>query len=547
MRNILILFKNMLKSEQILGVTNTKDSKIKKVSKIIIMVIAFLIIGASVSTIFTGSYDLLKAVGKQGVIITNILTVGSILTLFFGIFTVISSLYYSNDFEKYLFLPVKIEEFLSAKFLVNYVYQIVSLLILISPTIVIYGFLDKQGIMFYLKSLIAILLIPIAPIAIASILIIILMRYSRVFKNKDAFKMVTYFISFVTMIGLNFFIQSNLRNKEAVQNSLIDNSPLTYLFPSSSILSKNMFQDMGKFILALLVVIVISIICFAIYYFVGSKLYLNGALGLNESSSNKKALSKNELLSKSKSNSLIKALVIKDLKIILRTPAFVFNLVMPSLIFLVIGIGGFIFSIHTNAGFEELKTLIASLKDINTPIVAFALASVYVVMSGFTPVTATTFTREGKSFMLNKFLPISYRDNLISRLITALLVNLPVNLIITVALFILFPHSRLYVLLGLFTGLLLSISVFAISFIKDSLSPNLLWEDEMKAVKQSFSVFISMALSYALVALIIVFSLNTMKLSYYPILFILLSVIIFAVSISVSFKIAEKGLSKLEL
>ena len=159
-------------------------------------------------------YDALQIIGQQGIILSLGIAATSFTIFFFGIFYVINVFYYSNDVENLIPLPVRPSEIIGAKFLVTVFYEYITELLLLLPMFIVYAIKSNASIMYYLYALIVFILVPFIPLVIASILVMVIMRFTGIARNRDRFRMVGGLIAMFGAISFNYLIQS-FSNKTA--------------------------------------------------------------------------------------------------------------------------------------------------------------------------------------------------------------------------------------------------------------------------------------------------------------------------------------------
>ena len=101
----------------------------------------------------------------------------------FGIANIITTLYLSKDNELLMVLPITFNEIFISKILVLYVTDLIFSLTYLLPVFVTFGILGGLNATFYITALLLIPILPIFPIALASIFSIPLMMVVRFFKK----------------------------------------------------------------------------------------------------------------------------------------------------------------------------------------------------------------------------------------------------------------------------------------------------------------------------------------------------------------------------
>lgn len=154
----------------------------------------------------------LKSINQEALFLSLFVITLSAFTLFQSIFTSLNVFYYSKDIEYILPLPVKPYQILMAKFNVILITEYITNFIFGIPVIAVYGYVAQMGILFYIAAILFLLLLPIIPLLIASLIIMIIMSFSKVTKNKDKFQVLASVIAIIIVLGLQFAISRNRRN-----------------------------------------------------------------------------------------------------------------------------------------------------------------------------------------------------------------------------------------------------------------------------------------------------------------------------------------------
>ena len=180
MNNILLLTKVFLKNSIFKNYSSkTEDNKSKRVMKII----GFALIYIYVIGIFGFlSYEMIQSlliVNQAGLFLGTFLLAVGVLILIQSIVSSMNLFYFSKDVENILPLPIKPYQILIAKFNVLLVTEYITVLLFALAPFIIYGILTGAGLLFYLYGIIVLLTFPIVPALISSLLVIILMSFSK--------------------------------------------------------------------------------------------------------------------------------------------------------------------------------------------------------------------------------------------------------------------------------------------------------------------------------------------------------------------------------
>lgn len=469
-----------------------------------VSIILILFVMACLSAPFAGSvgiaYNLLKGTGQEGTILQNLFISGSTIVFFFGIYSILNDFYFASNIEAILPLPFKSSEVVFAKFLSVLIDMYIYSTILILPLIV-YGIVSNAGVLYYIYALLSLICLPVVPMIIGSLLSMILMRFTSLSKHKDGFRTFCGTLMLVLVVVFNIYSQSSAKNGGettimANSNGITDVANdfiITNKFSVYALLSNEQLNGL----LYILATLLIAIALFVIYFIVGGNLYYKSVVGISETFSKREnVLESRKGIKGIKKNSPIKALVLKDIKIVFRTPQFFINCVamifyMPAIMIVVILSGGI--KDYIIFGINNIETYGYVLIGI------FSLTT-FSISSGGTALTA--ISREGKDYIAKQYIPISEKDFILSKIISSILIN-EIAAIITIAVLIYLGTPA--VLLGM--GIILSIgSIITLSLIQlyiDYKSPKLEWETERDMFKGNYK-----PLGIVLVIILLAIALN---------------------------------------
>ena len=147
---------------------------------------------------------------EQTYAFVNILLLMNFFLLFAkSIFESLNVLYFSKDLKVLLRMPIKSKDILNAKLLNMIVSEYEMEIIMLAIPMIVYGIYIKENIIFYLYMVIILLILPVIPILITSLVISIIMRFTNSIKNKSK----VMYITIITAIFLIGIITSRLPSK----------------------------------------------------------------------------------------------------------------------------------------------------------------------------------------------------------------------------------------------------------------------------------------------------------------------------------------------
>jgi len=544
MNKTLLLAKTLLKNGSgKTGNGKTKSKVSKRVLYIILLLLAFIPIISMISGLISVLYTSFAQVNQEGMLLGLGLTISSIVIFTFGIFYVINVFYFSQDIEHLLPLPLKPSQILTGKFIVTLLYEYLTELFLLAPILITFGIRSGAGVLYYVYSLIIFLTLPIIPLVLSSVIAMIVMRFTSIAKNKDRFRLFGGVIAIVFGLGINMFIQKATRsvNPDQLQEMILSGNNsmiglITNTFPSTKLSATALIEATAlRGFIAMLGFIALSALIYVVFAILGERLYFKGVMGISESSSKRERVTDEQLDRQTTQNSTIKAHLIKEIKVLFRTPVYFINCVLVSFLMPVLICIPLLTSSGQLGNIQEISNMMADNKIAGLIIgIGFAF---FLFASGGNPTASTAISREGSNLYVLKYLPVPYSKPLVAKALTGALTSMiSVVLILPVAIFLiklpiilavqLFILSVPAVLFGNFAGLII-----------DTFSPKLNWDNEQKAVKQNMNSFLSMLLNFVvagiIVAVSIFFEVNVLVMfGSLLVIFIVLDIILYRILIT---------------
>lgn len=481
------------------SLTSNVKSGGQKVLTIIAMGFILIMLAVPITLFVTLSFGVLDHFNQGELILGTLFNGASTIIFLFGIAGVMSIFYFNNDIEWILPLPIKASHIVIGKFLTLLVYEYIILSVII-PAIIAYGVLSGGGILYYITALIVYLTLPVIPIAYGVILSFILMRFTNLSKYKDAFKVVTGLIGLFLGLGINLLGQKvgngamtieNAQDIEAIfgQGSLLDKMNTVFINAKVSAYALTESGTAKGFINLGLLVLIISLVM-VVLYVLAEKVYIKGVVGLSEASSTKKKLTSEEQKNLIKQNSALKAWIMREIKILFRTPSYIINcistLILPILIFVIPTI---------STGTEGIYQIGKFINGMDNKLIIVGMYMAFLAFSvSANSIAATSISREGRELLIIKYLPTDTKVKLLAKVVVGVLLSSVTNLICVLALAV-FKADIYVILLSLLMGEVVITLISIIGVIVDSYSPKLYWENEQQAVKNNLNSLKVMGIS----------------------------------------------------
>ncbi|NLP13674.1 MAG: hypothetical protein GX383_04175 [Clostridium sp.] len=472
--------------------------------------------------------------------------------LFFGVFHILSSFYFSKDMDFLISLPVKPYQIMGSKFITIIVNEYIMSIPMVLPAVVVYGIGMGEGIIYWLKALISILLVPVIPLAISSLIVIVLMRFVNIKKTKDVIVVVASFLSLAIGMGVNFYVQRMINggmdeylDMSQIQNWVIES--VGSRFPPSLWitygLSKPGMEGWGYFLLFVLV----SVVLFALLLWVGNRVFYKGIVSGNERSGRKRHASFETARDRYiKVSSPLTALFWKEWKLLLRTPVFMINGLAGVVVMPVMTLISILGQNQESIG-KFIEVAQQPQNDIYVFLVGFGLM---VLASSLNIVSSTAVSREGHSIWISKMIPVSPRMQIISKLMHGMSISMMGSLVIGAFMVAFIRISVLELLFLIFLSSLGSMTIIILDLIIDIFRPKLDWTNPHEAIKTNLNGLFGIIVSMGFMLVLTIF-VSAMILLQLPQTVIFLGIFIFEavmliISAIVLFKPAEKRYRNIE-
>lgn len=519
MRNIILLLMAMLKGNGLadLGGDRAKKKKKARISgkgSIAILGFAAIYMGGLAVIYVKSGFEFLKPLGLESLILGLAISVIAFLVFFMGLFYIMSVFYFSSDVEKLLPLPVKPGELLVAKFLVTLVYEYMVTVIILAPAMVTYGILNNSGVLYYVYMTVGILLLPIIPLILASVIIMLLMRFSPAARNKDRFTLIASVFALLVGFGISFGMQAVLSNSDAANFGEILSASAdkisrisSSIFPGTYFVNYALAKPEGwdSFGMILAFIAITAIACAALYA-LGNLIYFKGVIGIGSSGSKGRKLSTKEMDESTVSGNAFVTYVKKDIMVLMRTPIFFMNNVIVNFllpVFMVVPL--FMQSSENGLQISKLREIAkTTLFTGDLKIASYILVGFFAFITftcGTNGISESAISREGNCAYLMKIIPMSYRHQIWAKITVGIIMSVLGSLLILVMVVALVTPPLWFdlLLLAIIPGAVLLPNITGIVF--DLYMPKIKWDNEQKAVKQNMNVLYGILVSTVIIAL----------------------------------------------
>ena len=482
-----VIFKNSFQNME-----TAKEAKTNKKSKsmIILYIFVFLYLAGIIGVFSNGLIKELIAIKQEQMFIGLILLAIAGFVLIQSIFSAINILYYSKDNEYILPLPIKPSEIVASKTNVLLITEYFVIAIIGLIPLSIYGILTSASLLYYISMVIVLLTFPIIPVLISSLLVLIVMSFSKFTKNKNRFQLIATLFIMAIVFVLSFATSNQQTTPEELiemvtkANGLVET--IRGAFPTLGMAIESLVNNnIQNQILNLGLLVITTVVIYAVYIILGQKLYLKGAVGnLSSGKKTKKKIDERKLFKKS---TLFRTYVGKELKTLLRNPVFFMQCVLPAIIFpiLIIGLTFIGMQGEQNGELTSISNIIQNKTSIYLGIGILCAVQFFLM---FIYVSATAISRDGENAVFMKYIPVPFIKQIDYKVFPNAVMTTFMSIITIIMVEYLLKIPIIYLLLIAIASIIMGVFHSYISIIIDLKKPKLEWNSEYAVVKQNMNL-----------------------------------------------------------
>lgn len=413
--------------------------------------------------------------------VTFAITAIELVNVFFGLKSMLGTVYMSNDSDMLLALPLKTVTIFLSKLAVCYIVEFFSTLVMLAATLLPLGIGLSAGAGYFAALIFGAFLIPLISLLAVAILSVPLLLVSNLFRNKGAVGTIIYVLLFGALMALYmWFVVSlgwgtgdfNGADVGAMLDGILESvsSAAAYLYPnvwlSGAFTAATFGGWIGNFALFLLSALVL----------LGLTVLLSGKIFLWNMRKSQENAGKGgkKTTYKFAGGNKISSLLAADFKNMLRTSSLGFYC-LTQVVVIPVCVVIYCLALKDVGGEGEMQNLLSMVSRV-----------MLVIMEPMTCVTAaSSVSREGENFYLIKTLPVKPSQYALSKLIISLIFNGA-----AFALSVVF--ECIFVKIGIVVGLLDFLTVFCASagvsaalVLIDMKNPRLKWTTVQQGLKNN--------------------------------------------------------------
>lgn len=467
-----------------------RKAAIKKIGFIVLLAVAF----SGTIAMFVGfnikMFDLLKSVNQQGIIISLMIIVASLLTFVFGMIGIITTYFVDKEGDLILSMPIKAWQILLAKYASNYVYEAILSLIIMATGFMVYGIKSGSGPLFYVISVIISAFIPFIPLTIGYFIVIPLMRAGSILRKKDFTMIMTGVIAIIFGVGIQYLSQSMIKvdsNPAAMMLRLMSPDGMIAVagkiyYPSVwATYSITKYSSMQG-VVNLLIFGSISLLIIALLITSMSSVYSTSIASGQEVSKSRK-YTEGEFKKNIRRKGVFSTLLTREIRLMNREPIYFLNgplviLIMP----IIIGVMLYLQRGEISKGLESLSKLTNA-----DYYITLAAAGISVFLGVSVNITSTCISREGKTFELLKSMPIEPKNYLKAKLLHGMIFGALASLMCIIIAMVIGKLGAVNLVLIFIISMVVMLPIQILGIIIELTWPKLIWDNPQKAMKQNMN------------------------------------------------------------
>lgn len=418
--------------------------------------------------------ELLSLYDRLDELIPMMMGFGFLAGIIFSFYSVFNVLYGYKDYLLLSALPIKSSIIVLSKLVFTTIGDLLFNLLISVPSFFVFvnygGTLTVNAIVTYALIL---LFSPLLSLSISIAVGVLVAFISSKFRRKNIVQTILMFLLVIGIFTISFLGSVN-------EDIILVYQKLYFIFPLVIKSVSNM-----DYLLIVLAIQIVPAIILTIFVSLTYKTFYNFLTA--------KRKNKKYKLKTYKNKGSFKALLKRDLGRVFSSATYALNSLMGSILLLLFSAFSVILSTSCSEGIfsEAFFEMVTELVPYGTLIFVFNLL--------LTPTTSCSISIEGSTFWILRTSPISIEKMFFSKIMTSIILSMPISLISGLIISIMFRFSIVIASLFILSGLIVSFLGGASGLFFNLVSPYMNWDNEAKAVKGGLSTLFEVLFAFALV------------------------------------------------
>lgn len=494
-------------------------------------------------------YRSLQPLGMQPLLFEIEITVLFVF-LFISNFLLTLSTYFIGNIEPTLrAMPISPRIFFGAKFLAHCLPAMIISIAFFAVTAAVYGYYEHSPASFYIMALTGAVFFPLPIIGLCYLINIVIMRTTKIVKQRRFVMMITGVFGIVMALGINYFVQSvnMLHESSNLAGALTRSRPLIAavtrcLFPvhffAAALSATSFSAAIGSFLSFIAVCITLPAAIIGLL----SGVYEKTLDGFDEQPLKRLTVSEagEFIRNRFTRRSVFAALLLREIHSMNREPAYLLNgpftiILMP-----------LIYGIMYLTGSLKLPPDADSFMQSSIGLVIAGVCGAF--LGSATGIAATAVSRDAKNLGLIKSLPLSIKRYMQAKLAHTMLFAVIGAMIGTGGIGVLFSLKLSAIGGALVIALSLALFCNLLALILDTAHPKLHWDTPAAAVKHNLNTIIMLLSDLLLLSITIAVALLTsLPQGYYLLCFAGIPLLASAITAHFFWRYAEQQINRIEI
>ena len=351
------------------------------------------------------------------------------------------------------------------------------------------------------------------PYSILAIILLIIKKFTNVNRHKKLFKNLGYVLMFA-IIGLIYYFSFKSGQSgdsfDKFANGMVDatskNQAVSNIFFQSKLFGLSLTGGVGQRILSTIVLLALADLISFVAYKLASKFYYESVFEntVTEKTSKKIKQDKKRKPVGLEQKGQVMAIARRDLRIMTSNLMFLYTPILMVMIFTIMPItqGR---QIVGEIGYENIFSPVAKFY-----FFAISFAAGLMIWINGAP-TSNSLSREGKGFFLIQTLPVDPKSHMKGRLLSAMAISLPVNLIMTLIIGVVLQIGLVNSLM-IFLGLsLAALSANIVGLLLSTIGINTTWQNPKELMQGGMKFFIYYIISFVVIVALVILTIALMS------------------------------------
>lgn len=388
----------------------------------------------------------------------------------------------------------------------------------------------------------------LVPYSIIAIILLIIKKFTNVNRHKKLFKNLGYVLMFA-IIGLIYYFSfksgqsgdSFDKFANGMVNAASKNQGISNIFFQAKLFGLSLTGGVGQRILATIVLFALAGLVTLVAYKLASKFYYKAVFEntVTEEASEKIKKDKKKKPVGLNQKSQVMAIAKRDFSIMTSNLMFLYTPILMTMIFTILPLtqGR---DLIGEIGYENVYSSVAKFY-----IFAVAFGAGLMIWINGAP-TSNSLSREGKGFFLIQTLPVDPKSHMKGRLLSAMAIACPINLIMTLVIGVILKLGFVNSLM-IFLGLSLSaLSANIVGLLLSTIGINTTWQNPKELMQGGMRFFIFYIISFVVIIALVILTIALMSVSSGKVLIgigvpVLIVIILTAIFYAMALKRYKKG------